>query len=557
MTGITNHLWQSTVIAAIAIIAARLLSRNQAKTRYWLWFAASIKFLIPFGWLLTMGGRLIKAPAALPPVSALAVEQITSSFAPVGDMKSLVEPGIGQQWPNAIAAVWLLGALFLFARWLRRWWIVRQTMELAERLPVRAPIPVVSAPTSIEPGVFGIFRPRLLLPAGIATHLSEAELDAILAHELSHVRRRDNLTAALHMVVEALFWFHPLVWWIGAKLVEERERACDEAVLNEGKKPEIYAQGILNVCKFYVESPLKCSPGVSGADLRKRIEQIMTGRVSNRLMLPGKLILAYAGVAVLAIPLAIGILRAQTLPPPPQYKFEVASIRPGNPDAAQFSRIAPGPQGGLRTENTTALQLITFAYDLRDFQIAGGPGWIRSDRFNVTGTPDRPEEAPNPSLGREKLESMFNRQRQRMQALLLDRFALVLRAETREMPIYGLVAGKSGHKLKASSDEKKGPSMRTGNGSMTAAGISVKHLANVLSSIVGRPVMDETGITGDFDFQLEWTPEEGPREPGTTSDSIRPSIFTALQEQLGLKLESKRGPAPVLVIEKIEKPSAN
>ena len=108
----------------------------------------------------------------------------------------------------------------------------------------------MSAPGLVEPGVFGIFRPVLLLPEGIAERLDQAQLEAILAHELCHIRRRDNLTAAIHMAVQATFWFHPLVWWLGARLVDERERACDEEVLRLGNKPQVYAEGILNVCKL-------------------------------------------------------------------------------------------------------------------------------------------------------------------------------------------------------------------------------------------------------------------------------------------------------------------
>jgi beta-lactamase regulating signal transducer with metallopeptidase domain len=104
---------------------------------------------------------------------------------------------------------------------------------------------VLSSASFFEPGVFGVFRPVLLLPDGIATELDAEELQAILAHELCHVRRRDNLATMMHMVVEAMFWFHPLVWWLGARLMEERERACDEEVLRSGSEPEAYAEGIL------------------------------------------------------------------------------------------------------------------------------------------------------------------------------------------------------------------------------------------------------------------------------------------------------------------------
>ena len=90
----------------------------------------------------------------------------------------------------------------------------------------------MSLPARIEPGVLGILKPILLLPKGITDRLPPAQLDAIIAHEMSHVRRRDNLTGAIHMLVEAIFWFHPMVWWIEARLIEERERACDEEVLD-------------------------------------------------------------------------------------------------------------------------------------------------------------------------------------------------------------------------------------------------------------------------------------------------------------------------------------
>ena len=111
----------------------------------------------------------------------------------------------------------------------------------------------------------------LLLPEGIANRLTPEQLQTILDHELCHVRRRDNLTAAIHMLVESVFWFHPLVWWIGARLVEERERACDEQVLRSGNEPRAYAEGILKVCQFYLASKLACVAGVSGAQLKMRI----------------------------------------------------------------------------------------------------------------------------------------------------------------------------------------------------------------------------------------------------------------------------------------------
>src|ERR1019366_6980863 len=148
----------------------------------------------------------------------------------------------------------------------------------ATPLPLRLPIRVMSSTARLEPGVVGIFKPVLLLPEGIAEHLTPPQLEAILAHELRHVQRRDNLTAAIHMLVETLFWFHPAVWWIRARLIEEREQACDEGVLLLGSEPRVYAESILKVCEFYLSTPLACVSGVTGADLKKRIEAIMSNR---------------------------------------------------------------------------------------------------------------------------------------------------------------------------------------------------------------------------------------------------------------------------------------
>ena len=167
-----------------------------------------------------------------------------------------------------------------------------------------------SSQTSLEPGVFGILRPLLLWPAAISEHLQDAHLEAILAHEVQHVRRRDNLAAAMHMVVEAIFWFHPLVWWLGARLVEERERACDEEVLRLGNEPEIYAESILKTCEFCVASPLACVSGVTGADLKQRIVRIMTQRSVDKLGFLKKLLLVAIGTGAVTAPIIAGLIKA-------------------------------------------------------------------------------------------------------------------------------------------------------------------------------------------------------------------------------------------------------
>jgi bla regulator protein BlaR1 len=558
MNHLANHLWQSTVFAAAVALTTMAMRRNSARLRYWLWLAASLKFLIPFSVLVNVGGGVAR-PTAAPVLPALTVVRVSTYFAPAPSFPAVAPAAARSYWWVAMGTIWAAGGLFLLFRWYRRWRTIRDATRNAKPLKVHASLPALSSRSLIEPGVFGLFRPILLLPEGIMDSLTSEQLQAILAHELCHVRYRDNLTAALHMCVETLFWFHPIVWWIGAKLVEERERACDESVLNRGGRPSDYAEGIVNVCKAYVEWPLPCVSGITGADLKKRIREIMTWRGTLHLTFVRKSMLAIAGIAAVAVPLGIGLIRAQTLPPAPAYTYEVASIHKSSP-GQQGSRIGPGAGGGLRAVNVTAMQLLTFAYKVRDYQIADAPGWMTSDRFDVNFTPDKTEASPRPGVAPKEIEAFIGRNQQRMQAVFRDRFGLVLRAETHELPIYALVPAKGGTKLTPSANAERGPSLQGGPGRVTGIGATLRLLAGQLSAVLGRPVIDETGSDDrQYDFKLEYTPEipvqGAPEEAPPPGDG--PSIFTALTEQLGLRLESRKGPVPVYVIEKIEKPTEN
>ena len=328
-----NHLLQSTVFAAMAGLLTLLLRHNHARTRYWLWLAASLKFLIPFSLFVEIGHRLSwsSATVAVQPGLAVAMDRIGQPFAPTEfyvTAPQLSVPHAPSIVPALLLAAWICGFAAVLILWCIRWWRVavfvraaqplRECPELnslrrLERIAgVARPIELRSSDSRMEPGVFGIFRQVLLLPESIAEHLEAEQLDAIFAHELCHVRRRDNLAAAVHMLVEAIFWFHPLVWWIGARLVEERERACDEEVLRLGSDPEIYAETILKICKVYLESPLACAAGISGADLRKRIESIMENPFLKNLSLGKKLVLGAMALLALVTPITIGLLSAPT-----------------------------------------------------------------------------------------------------------------------------------------------------------------------------------------------------------------------------------------------------
>lgn len=274
-----------------------------------------------------------------------------------------------------------------------------------------------------------------------------------------------------------------------------------------------------------------------------------------------------ANMVVLAAGLAFG----QSAPAP--LTFEVASVKPSGETDRRMIRFMPG--GGLRVTGMVLKNLIAFAYDVRDFQIAGGPGWINSAPFDIEAKSDRnssenttPDELRN--MTDAQMKNAAEQMRSKLQALLADRFQLTLHHETKEEPVYALVIGKNGSKLQESqmkAGERK-RMMRMGRSELNAEGAAIDMLTNTLSNVLGRPVIDRTGLKGNYDFKLQWTPDPsqaggfgGPPPPGVDAppppDPNGPSIFTAVQEQLGLRLESQKGPVDLIVIDRVEKLSEN
>ncbi len=311
IAALLDHLWQSTLFAACVALLALLVRRQAARLRFALWLAASLKFLIPFSALVLLGRWLF--PPVL--VSAQVIETLKPAALPFSAGPIMLKTVPALMTGELLVMIWAAGMLFALGRAL---WHMREMHLLlrdATDLDIAAPVPVKSAPSFLEPGLIGIFRPVILLPEGLARSLTGAELDAVLAHELTHLARRDNLTAILHMLVETVFWFHPLVWWISRRLIEERERACDENVLACGNAPLVYAESILKVCRYYVQTPLACAPGMSGPDLNVRLTAIMKGGGSDELPPATVLLLAGLSAATLMLPIGAGMLG--TLPVTP------------------------------------------------------------------------------------------------------------------------------------------------------------------------------------------------------------------------------------------------
>jgi uncharacterized protein (TIGR03435 family) len=240
--------------------------------------------------------------------------------------------------------------------------------------------------------------------------------------------------------------------------------------------------------------------------------------------------------------------------PAAQVKFEVASIKPSAPDTlGTFNRFLPG--GRLRITGATLQFLIELAYDVRPFQISGGPKWIDTDRFDIDARLTTSDATPstNPELTRKNQQKAA----EGLRSLLADRFQLAFHQETRERPVFVLVVAKGGSKLQEST-EPNSFIRRMGRGSMKGEAVALRLLVINLANELDRAVIDKTGLTGRYSFDLKWNPNPSPAAPTSVGpDPDGTSIFTALQEQLGLRLESQKGPVKVLVVERAETPSEN
>jgi uncharacterized protein (TIGR03435 family) len=677
---LANHLWQSTVVTGIAWLLSLSLRQNHARLRYWVWMIASVKYLIPFS-LLIAAGESLHSAFATPmqrPALAAAMQQITLPFSLAASPAAVPYAGaapeaaaaastLGNLWPVILLVAWLCGLLLVVFSWMRGWLLIRASIRASSRMALLAEVPVLSSPLLLEPGVFGIFRPVLLLPQGIDDRLSPAQLDAIIAHEICHVRRRDNLTAAIHMVVEALFWFHPAVWWIQTRLLEERERACDEIVLQSGNDADIYAESILNVCKFCIESPLACVAGVAGSDLKGRIVRIMTGKAAHNLDLGRKLLLALTATVAISIPVVFGLVHIQqadaqistqglagawqcTLHSGLDLRgvFEISKAKTGeyngifyaidqsassvpvssitfnganvkidiadigavfegklSPDgmsiAGNLNQLSfvhpltlnratpqtaweiPKPQpmaagidpgivtatitpsrsevpdrsitvrmGRLLATNITLSDLITNAYEIHPRQLIGAPAWVDKDKFDISAKYSG-EGEPSPS----QFQSLVRK-------LLAERFKLSLHHDKKELQVFALSKTQAEPKLAISSaDPNHLPEMSFQYlGKLNVRSGSMQDFAAVMQAgVLDRPVINRTGLTGRYDFTLDWTPDESqframgaviPHPAGGINH--QPPLTAAIQGQLGLKLDSTMASVEVFVIDHVEKP---
>ncbi len=576
-----HFLWQGLIIA-IVYAAARKSARNLSPNgRYFLACAALMAMAIApiVTWILlgVPGPESIAATFATP-MSAARTEsaRVISVSLASDDAHATPEPFLA--W---VVAIWFTGAtafsLRLFGGWmlaerLRRKMVRPASAEwqrtlnrLKTRVCVSRPVRLLVSGALHAPAAIGWLRPIVLMPAGALTGLPAAQIEGLLVHELAHIRRHDYLLHILQSALEAVFFYHPAVWWISGHMRAERELCCDDIAVSITGDAVLYARAL-----SAFDPALWLQPAVmaaNGGSLAGRIARLLgkpyTARPASNL----------PGAAAVLIVLSIGAwaVFAQTTARP---QFEAASIKSSSGGSVMNVRPLPG----RLTADASVQILMQYAYGVQPFQVVGASGWMQSDPYRIEAT------APA-NTSRDQMFLM-------LQSLLENRFQLKTHREVKDLPVYALAAARSGLKLPAPKeggcvDSAAEASTEWAGGRMAAPGevqsgkapcgsaelipgpkgarmqgsrIAMPELVRRLSMLLDRSVVDRTGYTGQFSLQLDFVPDDTtPAMPPPPPDSgiSGLSIPQALREQLGLQLEPAKGPVEVIVVDHAERPSAN
>ena len=574
-----HFLWQGMLIALLYAIARRWAAQSGPNFRYAL--ACATLTLMAAAPLATWSFEQPPAPEAVGASFAAPLAIRASSAGRSVPSYFSGEYGVvPDQFLPWVVAVWLAGAMALWLRLVGGWIFAerlrsrlvrpapgdwQQALDrLKTRIRVSRPVRLLVSSMVQAPAVVGWIRPVVLVPIGALSGLPPEHIEALLLHELAHIRRHDYLIGMVQSAVEALLFYHPAVWWVSAHIRAERELCCDDAAIAVHGDLLTYARALSELASA---RPANAVMAANGGSLAHRIGRLLgESRPAPRtLSAPGVI-----GTVLLVIGTLVVFGQTGARP-----KFEVASIRPS--DEQRFMTVRPLP--GRLTANAPVRLLMQNAYSVQPFQIVGGPDWIGSTHYEIDAKADS-------RASREQIFLM-------LQSLLEDRFQLRIRRETREMPVYNLVPARGGLKLPAPKDggcvdptpevppEFTGGRMpvpgqipavapcgtfriflEPGGARMRGGKVPMAEFVRQLSMVLGRSVVDKTGLARLFDLKLEFMPDQTteslpPLPPDVAGDARSPSIIVALQEQLGLRLESAKGPVDVLVVEHVEQPSAN
>ena len=588
----TALLVKATLSLAVALIGYRLARRSRAAVRHVLLAAAfAVLLVLPLASSVIPSRAVeVRTPPALRTTPAAVVPFMTDTAAAGAQTSPFVEAHprvwLGLSMARLLTVVWAVGALTLFTPLLAGIWQTRSLRRtgtpsargkalvraLSHRTSVRRPVEVLLHGSVSGPMTCGILRPTILLPPDVC-EWSDDELRRALIHELEHVRRGDWATLCLARAVSSAYWFHPLVWMAWSRLRLEAERACDDAVVQDADSTA-YANQLVGLAERLSTGTQPLLAMAARRDLSTRVRAVLDA--AQKRGRAGAVCVVMTVVAATVLVTTVAPLRAvpQAQAPgvatqDPPLAFETASVK-SNKSGGNEQYIQRAPGGSLRVVNYPLRQLIVFAYQIQGFQLEGAPDWSTSERFDIEARPG--QDLPVVALAADRIRS-----RLMLRKLLADRFKLVVHKETQELPIFELVLARPdarlGPQLRRSTTDCSGPKPpqagpggcgTTGNfGRIRFGGFPLSEFANMLSQPMQRVVVDRTGLTGNWDFELTFMPDQSQLPPGTPPgqlpdvDPNAPSLVTAVEEQLGLRIRPARGPVEVLVVDRVERPTEN
>lgn len=541
---LAHFLWQGIVIAIAYATARRMVRRPQG--RY-------VLACVTLGVLLAAPVVTFsvltpdKAAAANPyvgqvPASSGAAAATANSAAATTVITHYVRRETLMPW---IVALWFAGVAVFWIRLAGGWLTTARMRRVSirpapadwqrtlDRIKMRTGIPrrvrlLVSALVEV-PTVVGWLRPLVLMPVGALAGLPVEHIEMLLAHELAHIRRHDYLVNVLQSIAEALLFYHPAVWWISGHIRAEREVCCDDIAVSISGDAFTYACALADL-ESRRPVLLNAALAANGGSLPERIGRLLNqpvrrARPRSGAAVVSAILLASGGWGLLAQPQRVS-------------RFEAVTIKPNEMGGGHTHSHT---SDGRWNANMTTKSLIEFAFGIKSFQLEGGPSWLDEKNYDFVATTGDATPFTGQTLA------------PYLQSLLADRFHLVYHRTQKEFPVYVLTAAKSGPKLtpNAAGEKDSGTNSNGNHGivHMTGKNLTMAGFASFLANQLDRPVIDRTGLQERYDVKLDWSRSE--------TDTTLPSIFSALQEQLGLRLEAGKGPVEILVIDSVDPPTSN
>ena len=585
----TSMTLKATATSATALFIARLIRKRRASLQHVVFVAAFVTLvIIPIAAIvlptvavpLTVGGEEGELYGRM---SSMGAGSIIEAQTTVHEISAPINIELPISRNAVLFVVWTATALIFLlpmavglsqfyqaqrsaSPWLNGERVVQQ---LASGAGIRRPVAVLLHESAVGPLTFGFLRPIILFPADAPTWNAE-DVRRAMIHELEHIRRGDWLVHCIARSICAFYWFHPLVWMSWRQLRLAAERACDDAVLCAAE-PFAYASQLVSLAeRLSARSNRPLLAMASHGDLSGRVTAVLsshqhrgrTGRVCLAAIVASALVLAVAISPVRAVSVTTTQTTARAKQSPPS--FEVTSIKPFSGRGPYGLQILPG---GRVTGRNNLFGIISQAYGVPVRQIEGDAPIL--NHFFELEAKAPANVFPDVLPTRQKDFEPVRRQFQGMlQMLLAERFKLAIHTVTKELPVYALVIGKNGPRLKPMPPDwecQKECSFIAGPARGLSGHLEISELAGFLSHFVDRQVIDRTGLKGTFEVELPpWNPTNpiGTRVRLEDNDEPQPnpndaSIFTVLQERLGLKLESSRAPLEIYVIDHVEQPDPN